>query len=363
MARKGENIYKRKDGRWEGRYQNGCHTSGRAKYRSIYGKTYQEVKEKLTKLKAETEHYTSSGSSTVKILFKEWFDSVKFRVKASTLANYRMKCDKHILPEFGEMKYEQLSAQMVHSFIANKMKANLSAKYVTDIVIVFKSMAKYVAKVHGFRNPLVNVILPKSEKKELVLFSELEQKTLCHQLMEDVNHAKLGIMLSYYTGLRIGEVCALQWKDIDFSAKTLSIRRTVQRITDRRDTTATRLIIDTPKSASSVRTIPIPAFLLKILEQFRTDTDAYVLSGTDKVVEPRTMQYRFQSFLKKVNLPSINYHSLRHMFATNCIRLGFDVKTLSELLGHASVETTLNRYVHSSMDRKQACMNLLEAIY
>ncbi len=362
MARKGENIYKRKDGRWEGRYQCGYHTSGRVKYRSIYGKTYQEVKEKLTKLKAKTEHYTSSGSLTVKTLFKEWLDSVKFRVKASTLANYRMKCDRHILPEFGEMRYEQLSAQMIHSFIENKMKAHLSAKYVADIVIVFKSMTKYIAKVHGFRNPLVNVALPKVERKELSLLSESEQKMLCRQLMEDVNQTKLGIMLSYYTGLRIGEVCALQWRDIDFSAKTLSIRRTVQRITDRRDTTATRLMIGTPKSASSVRTIPIPSFLLKLLEHFKADADAYVLSGITKIIEPRTMQYRFQSFLKKANLPSINYHSLRHMFATNCIRLGFDVKTLSELLGHASVETTLNRYVHSSMGRKQACMNLLEAI-
>lgn len=361
MARKGENIYKRKDGRWEGRYflhQN----AGKAKYRSVYARTYQEVKEKLLKLKSEAESFVSSGSLTVKELFKEWFASVALRVKPSTLANYRMKYEKHILPEFGEVQYEKLSAQMVHSFIAKKIELHLSQKYVSDIVIVFKSMAKYAAKEHGFRNPLVNVTLPKVQKKELKLLSETEQKMLRHQLAKEVNHTKLGIMLSYYAGLRIGEVCALQWKDIDFTVNTLSVNKTVQRVADKHGTAATCLMIGTPKSAGSVRTIPIPVFLLKLLEHFRADANAYVLSGTAKIVEPRTMQYRFQSLLKKVNLPSINYHSLRHMFATNCIQLGFDIKTLSELLGHASVETTLNRYVHSSMNRKQACMSLLEAI-
>ena len=134
---KERNIYKRKDGRWEGRYflhQN----DGKTKYRSVYARTYQEVKEKLLKLKPEAVSFVSSGSLTVKELFKEWFTSVSLRVKPSTLANYRMKYEKHILPEFGKMRYEQLSSQMVHSFIANKIKLHLSQKYVSDIVIVFK---------------------------------------------------------------------------------------------------------------------------------------------------------------------------------------------------------------------------------
>lgn len=353
MPRKGENIYKRKDGRWEGRYKIGA-----AKYRSIYGKSYQEVKEKLCVLKAAPIPKNSSGKLTVKELFEEWLVAVKFKVKESTYANYRMKSDKHILPEFGGLRYEQLTVQMLHNFIENKLKIGLSAKYVSDIVIVFKSMTKYISRIHGFGNPIADVILPKSEKKEMNLFSDHQQEQLCRYLLKNADNSSIGVLLSLYTGLRIGEVCGLKWGDIDFEKSILTVRRTVQRI--RTGAHGTRLIVDTPKSRSSQREIPIPAFLMDILRKFRSSENFYILSGNTKVTEPRTMQRRFKSILKKAKLPSINYHSLRHMFATNCIQLGFDVKTLSEILGHASVETTLNRYVHSSMECKTQCMNLLK---
>ena len=119
-------------------------------------------------------------------------------------------------------------------------------------------------------------------------------------------------------------------------------------------------MITEPKSQSSVRTIPIPRFLMEMLCKAKSSSECFVLSGNNKPVEPRAMQYRFAKILKKVNLPSVHFHSLRHAFATNCIALGFDVKTLSEILGHSSVEITLNRYVHSSMDRKRAYMGLLK---
>ena len=164
--------------------------------------------------------------------------------------------------------------------------------------------------------------------------------------------------MSYYTGLRIGEVCGLKWCDIDLNKGIFKVRQTVQRIYVN---SSTKLTIDTPKSKSSVREIPLPKFLTEILRNFKSDDSAFILSGKENPTDPRTLQYRFKSLLKKADLPSINYHSLRHMFATNCIALGFDVKTLSEILGHATVETTLNRYVHSSMERKTVCMNLLKA--
>ncbi len=356
MPRKGENIYKRKDGRWEGRYKIGYNDSGTVKYRSVYGKTYQEVKLKLAEFKAIPIPQNSSGKLTVKELFEEWLSAVKFKVKESTYANYRMKADKHILPEFGGLRYEQLTVQMLHSFIESKLKIGLSAKYVSDIGIVFKSMAKYISRVHGFRNPLADVILPKTEKKEMNLFSDSQQKQLCNYLLKYPGNTSVCVLLSLYTGLRIGEICALKWNDIDFEKSILTVRRTVQRI---RTGHGTKLIVDTPKSRSSQRSIPIPAFIMDILRKIRKSNSFYILSGAEKVTEPRTMQRKFKSILKKAELPSINYHSLRHMFATNCIRIGFDVKTLSEILGHASVETTLNRYVHSSMERKTQCMNLL----
>lgn len=353
MSRKGENIYKRRDGRWEGRYKTET-----SKYRSIYGKTYQEVKTKLLILKAAPVPINSSGKLTVKELFEEWLSAVKLRVKKSTYANYRMKADKHIIPQFGDMRYENLTIQMLHNFIEKKLKTGLSTKYVSDIIIVFKSMAKYISRVHGFKNPIADVVLPKTDKKEMNLFSDIQQKKFCRHLLKSIDNTSISILISLYTGLRIGEVCGLKWSDIDFEKSIITVRRTVQRI--RTGASGTKLIIDTPKSRSSQRVIPIPAFLIDILRKFRKCEDFHILSGSKKIIEPRTMQRRFKTMLEKAGLPSINYHSLRHMFATNCIQLGFDIKTLSEILGHASVETTLNMYVHTSMERKIKCMNLLK---
>lgn len=358
MPRRGENIYKRKDGRWEGRYRIGHDQNGNLRYRSVYGKSYQAVKDRLINLKSQiaSKQYRPSGRVTVNELFTEWFTAIQNRVKASTFANYRLKADKHILPAFGRTRYENLTPNLLHAFITEKIGSGLSPKYVSDIVIVFKSMAKYITRIHGFRNPIADVMLPKTERSEMRLLSDTQQKQLSGYLRQHLDHTSLCVMLSLYTGLRIGEICGLKWLDIDFQKQTLTVSRTVQRI---RSGNATKLLIDKPKSRSSQRVIPLPAFLMEILDQNQKESEHYVLSGSRNVTEPRTMQNRFHSILKKANLPSINYHSLRHMFATNCIQAGFDVKTLSEILGHAAVETTLSRYVHSSFERKTLCMNML----
>lgn len=358
MARRGENIYKRKDGRWEGRYKCGYDDTGKAHYRSIYARTYQEVREKLIKLKNASVKAVSSGKKTVQELFEEWLTAVRLKVKPSTYSCYQIKVIKHILPIFGDMVYEKLTVSSIHDFIEAKLKNGLSAKYVGDIIIVFKSMARYISKVHGYANPLENVIMPKKEQNHRQLLSKSEQEKLCQFVTSNPDNTKLGILLSYYAGLRIGEVCGLKWCDIDLNKGVLVVKRTVQRIYENG---STRVIIGSPKSKSSVRTIPLPKFLIDILKQFKSVDSMFILSGTENPIEPRTLQYRFKALLKKVNLPSINYHALRHMFATNCIELGFDVKTLSEILGHSSAEITLNRYVHSSMERKTTCMRLLKA--
>ncbi|MBP3856662.1 MAG: site-specific integrase, partial [Ruminiclostridium sp.] len=168
-----------------------------------------------------------------------------------------------------------------------------------------------------------------------------------------------GIAVCLYTGIRIGELCAMQWKDIDLEKRTLTVKKTIQRIQTPDNTKRTKLVITEPKSQSSIRIIPIPECLAEKLGSYVGNEDDYILSGTSKPVEPRTMQNRFARILKNANLPSLHFHSLRHAFATKCIALGFDVKTLSEILGHSSIELTLNRYVHSSMDRKKACMDKL----
>ncbi|MDE6088385.1 MAG: site-specific integrase, partial [Oscillospiraceae bacterium] len=319
MAIRVENIYKRKDGRWEGRYKAGYDENGKSKYHSVYGKTYQAVRELLTSIKTEPAVYQKAGKLTVKELFEEFMAGIKLRVKESTYANYRMKADKHILPAFGGVRFENLTTKMLHIFIQKKLNSGLSAKYVSDIVIVFKSMTKYISMVHGFHNPIANAVLPKTQKKEMFLFSEEQQKTLCSYLIQNQNSTSLCVLLSLYTGLRVGEVCALRWSDIDFEKSILTVSRTVQRIQFKEERHLTKLMIGTPKSQTSLRSIPIPSFLMHMLKQMKNIPESYVLSGTDRVSEPRTMQYRFKAILKKTGLPDINYHSLRHMFATNCI--------------------------------------------
>lgn len=168
MARRGENIYHRKDGRWEGRYKSGYTETGRAKYRSVYGRSYAEVKEKLAPLKF-TPAPIITCKLTVKELFDEWLSVVKLLVKASTYANYQMKVGKHILPVFGGLRYDALTIKMLNIFIKDKLKSGLSAKYVSDIIIIFKSMAKYISKVHECRNILADVMLPKAAKSEKTL--------------------------------------------------------------------------------------------------------------------------------------------------------------------------------------------------
>lgn len=360
MAKRGMNIYKRKDGRWEGRYRDGVKPDGSIKYRSIYGKSYSTVKERLTKIKAFGIEAHSICNMTVKTLFWEWLSVVKVKTKESTYANYCFKVEKHLLPFFGAIKFDQLSPKIVYDFMQRKQIDGFSAKYISDIIVVLKSMAKYTTSVYQCHNAISDVKLPKKEKKELSLYNSREQDILKRTLLRKTDLTKLGILLCLFTGIRIGELCSLKWSDVDLEKKLLSINKTVQRIQCSDDVSATKLIITSPKSKSSVRIIPLPEFLIDCLKDFQTSKDVFLLSNKESVIDPRTIQYRFHSILKKAKLPSMNFHSLRHLFATNCIALGFDIKTLSEILGHNSVEVTLNQYVHSSMERKKECMDLLE---
>lgn len=356
MARIGLNIYKRKDGRYEGRFSDGLKANGKTKYRSVYGHSYDEVKEKLELARSSQFSYSEKTNLTVQALFRDWIQVISSRVKVSTIANYRMKAEKHILPAFGDLCHAEIDAHQVYAFIAKKLESGLSARYVSDIVVLLKSIFKYASNAYNLYNPIANVMLPKKRKAEITLLNSVQQKQLQAYLQNNQNLTTLGVALSMYTGLRIGELCALQWKDINLEQRTLTVSHTIQRIQDVHGDRKTRLIIIEPKSAASQRTIPIPYCLISILQKFQTISNAYVLSGKCKPVEPRTMQYRFASILKRVNLPSVHFHALRHMFATNCVALGLDVKSLSEILGHSSVETTLNRYVHSSMEQKRAFM-------
>lgn len=363
MARRGENIYKRKDGRWEGRYKSGVKEDGTAKYSSIYGKSYAEVKATLSEKRIKTAVTVIPRNLTLNNLFELWFSDIKLKVKEQTYMNYQLKYEKHVKSSLGNFSYEKITTEKLNDFIQTKLSSGLSAKYTADIAGVVKSVCRFAKKRFGYDDKSEFITMPKGKEKEKSLLDKAEQTTLNNYLTSNPTASNVGILLSAATGIRIGELCALKWESIDLEKRTLTVKNTVQRIKSIDGSTATKLIITSPKSSSSVREIPLPDFIIPILKSLKENNDYYLLSGTRAVVEPRTMQYRFKRILSDLHLPNVSFHSLRHGFATTCIALGFDVKTLSEILGHSSVEITLNRYVHSSMERKAEFMKSLSAMF
>lgn len=201
-------------------------------------------------------------------------------------------------------------------------------------------------------------------KKDLCILDIYQQRKLEEYLSIDADHTKIGIFISLHTGMRIGEICALSWDNIDFSNNIIHVRSTIARVRD--DTSEksnSKLILDTPKTLASIRDIPISTYLLTFLSQMKKHAkSSFVVSDKLSFVSPRTYEYRFHKILKECGLPSINYHALRHTFATRCIEAGVDVKSLSEILGHANVGITLNTYVHSSIEMKRQQLEKMDAL-
>ena len=370
MPRRGENIYKRKDGRWEGRLIRGHHPNGKAIYQYVYGKSYSEAKRKLLDLRSRRNVGADTVNQRVKYkdILNEWLIMSQIRTKESTFSHYTHLSKLHILPFLGEIPIEHLTTKIVEDHILMLLSSGridgtggLSPKTVSDILAIIKGSIAY-AKNSGKQVTcyLEQITIRKSQVDMRVLNRE-EEERLRSTLLFDTDFSKLGVLLCLYTGIRIGEVCALKWGNFNFEAGTLSIYETLQRIQNVDDGSKhkTKIVVTTPKSQNSVRIIPLPDSLINILGRFKSSPRAYILTGCDdRFMEPRVLQYKFKKYAIESGVRNINYHALRHTFATRCIELGFDVKTLSEILGHANVNVTLNRYVHSSMELKRTSMQL-----
>lgn len=356
MAKRGSNIYKRKDGRFEGRVHVGYKADGSKKYKSVYGKTLADVKDKMAQLySVRTEKAVSTMRLKVREVAEEWLNAARLRVKNSSYANYENILNKHILPILGGEHISALNASRINEFIHFKLtngklngKGGLSAKSVRDILTVYRSIERYAYREYGIRES--NFTMPKTEQHFIDVLAPIERKRLETYLINNMCLTNLAILLCLFTGLRIGELCGLKWEDIDFSTCTLSVKRTVQRITKNG---RSQVIIGSPKSRTSVRVIPIPSFLMTLLNEYKSFGGFYIITNAAKPTEPRTMQNRFKAVLKTCDIRNVNFHILRHTYATVCIEKGFDPKALSELLGHADAAITLNRYVHSSMEIKK----------
>jgi len=352
-------TYKRKDGRYESRVCLGRKDNGLRKYRSFYGHSSSEASDKALKAFSFTDMECIT-EITVRELIFEWLSIMSVRIKESTAANYRMKAEKHIIPAFGNTKCSSVSRKEIYGFINCKLSDGLSVRYVSDIIVLMKSVYRYANREYNIKNVIDGISLPRKPKSEITVLSGSEQKRLEVYIRNDQSSTSLGCAIALYTGLRIGELCALKWEDIDIQKRILTVNKTIQRIQCFDGTARTKVIIAPPKSEASIRDIPIPDCLSELLRPRKAKGSCFVMSGTELPLEPRTLQYRFAKLLKNAKLPSVHFHSLRHLFCTNAIGLGFDIKTLSELLGHSSVEVTLNRYAHSSLERKRLCMDLLK---
>lgn len=373
MSKRGDNIHKRKDGRWEGRYKKGRTPNGTILYGSLYGKSYREVKKKLSDLptKETKTILTQKCEKTFGEVLSLWMEHNRIRLKGGTINKYQNLIDTHIMPELGRIKLSELDSTMINGFLTQKMtsgrldhKGGLSSSYVRSIMLIVNSAVKYAVEEQICLPLKTPICKPSSAKKDLPILSREEQKRLERHLLLNLDSTKAGILISLHTGLRIGEICALSWEDIDLQNHILRVRHTVARIRNTDDSlpNTTCLIIDTPKTPASIRDIPISSALIPILTAIKTtSTSKYVLSSSNDFLSPRTFEYRYHRLLQESGIPPVNYHALRHTFATRCIEAGVDVKSLSEMLGHANVAITLNTYVHSSMELKRSQIEKLTA--
>lgn len=374
MARRGENIHKRADGRWEARIIVAHDRGGKARYKYLYGKTYMEVKEKRNALLAQNkrkEETVISAKTTFGQLLNDWLFFIQADVKESTYAKYVFEVRKHIEPELGDCCIKDLSSDTIARFTRKKLtegqlsgNGGLAPKTVSDLLSVIK-LALDFGRERDYGCPEHIVIRnPRQNISGIQVLKQAEQERLERYILEHPDPKCIGILLSLYTGLRIGEVCALRWGDIQFEDKILSVQRTITRIqnvdTDLEE--RTRIVIGSPKTGSSRRQIPMPEFICSFLKEQRKDPSAYLLTGTQSYLEPRSYYTKYKQIMQKCGIAQYNYHALRHTFATRCAENGFDIKSLSEILGHADVSTTLRRYIHPTMDMKRRQMERLQTI-
>ena len=290
-----------------------------------------------------------------------WLSEKQKICKAATNVKYRSIVYKHILPKLGNYYVDDLTIEIIDNFTDYLVQTcNLSPKTVKDILVILQSIIAYKKP----NNPL-NFHYPKDIRPKMRVLSINEQKKLMDYLSNDINPCKFGIILSLLSGLRIGEVCALRWEHINMEDGYLYIEKTMQRLQncDSNSPKRTKIIIDTPKTEHSIRSIPLTSYAISLCKIMNPQKpSAYILTGTDKYMEPRTLQYRFKKYVALCGLEKVHFHTLRHTFATRCIEVGFEIKSLSEILGHANTNITLNRYIHSSLEFKRKNMNKLSSL-
>lgn len=296
---------------------------------------------------------------TVREIAGAWKEYKRPYVKQSTMAAYVLILENHILPYFGND--EALHEKAVQAFVLQKIESGMNVKSVKDILIVLKMVMKFGVKNEWMNYSEWDIKYPTSStNNELEVLSVANHRKILNYIQSHFTFTGLGIYISLSTGLRIGEICALKWSDINVVDGTITVSRTIERIyIIEGEKKHTELVINTPKTKNSCREIPISKELLAIIKPLKkvVNEDFYVLTNDERPTEPRTYRNYYNKLMTKLDIPKLKYHGLRHSFATRCIEAGCDYKTVSVLLGHSNISTTLNLYVHPNMEQKKRCIS------
>ena len=297
-------------------------------------------------------------TKTIREIALAWKSDKRRYVKQSTYAAYVLILENHILPMFGDC--ETLSEKLVQEFVLQKLNDGLSIKTVKDILIVLKMVMKFGVKNEWMNYQEWDIKYPTTEtNKEIEVLTVAHHKKILDFIKQNFTFRNLGIYISLTTGLRIGEICGLKWSDINTDNCTITVNRTIERIyIVEGERKHTELIINTPKTKNSCREIPMNKELLAMMKPLKkvVNTNFYVLTNEEKPTEPRTYRNYYHRLMARLGIPRLKYHGLRHSFATRCIESNCDYKTVSVLLGHANITTTLNLYVHPNMEQKKKCI-------
>lgn len=296
---------------------------------------------------------------------KQWLLMIHPKVKASSYARYHGQITNHIIPFLGSYCGDTLTEAEMNAFsLFLKENQGLSSKTQKDVLVLLTSVLKYAGK---FEPEYLHLLpeYPRVARQEMRVLSRYEQKKLTDYLLQDMDSVKFGILLALLTGMRIGEICALKWNNISIRDGKILVRFTMQRIPTENNTNGcrTQIIITTPKTEKSLRTIPMSELVISLCRKMECkNPEAYVLTGNEHYMEPRALQYRLRRYTADCQLEGVHFHTLRHTFATRCMEVGMETKILSDILGHANVSITLDRYVHASFDIKRENMKKLSAV-
>lgn len=359
MARRGDNIHKRKDGRWEGRYplKDSC---GKVRLHSVYAANYTECRQKLIHAMQSiprnglSDHPDISGTDVWTETAAQWLLYIKNNRKYSTYIKYFniYQCyidpllkKQDIMPEWNRVIFE---------------RNDISESTKKCIYTVLRGISGQAEK-NGMKKINIQMEFQKNRRKQIEILNKTEQENLLRYLYKDMDLYKMGIVLCLSTGLRLGELCSLKHSDIDQNSGIMHINHTVQRISAENAVNKTFLLESMPKTDCSVRQIPLSDELLYLIDKYSRNT-IYIFGG-NKPMEPRTYQNKFKRYLYEAGIKERNFHILRHTFASNCIIHGADVKSISEIMGHSDVRITLNRYMHPSMEDKRDQISSLTKIY